>query len=834
MRGRGRKGSTELLNGFEAGTPLTVELRLPKEGLMQDLSNAAFAAAAAAANTTTNATTNAATTSKNTMANQTTTSLLLKQAEAEPSRRAVQITRTETHEKLGLGFVSEDGVAVVSQVVPGSPAARAGVTQGEVLSAINHIVVDSKPHSDVVAMLYYGGMHVVVELRNHFLSWRKEDGGASSKGGARRHGGVVGLLSTSTPSSTSDIRRTVTILRDSADESIGLGFNTNDRVSVITMVLPGSAAENAQVNVGEIILAVNHVHCDVKEHSEVLSMLVKGGLRILLELRAAPILPESSTRSVVQREHSKLNPSGKCTFNQQHGGRCDGSAQPESLLCVDHICAEAAASGCTAATETHESMCRMHAAELKAVSVSRQGLPQKLGVAFETRDGHSTITMVRKGGPAKKAGLKVGEVILAVNHVSIKDWEHDDVIDMLTYAGLQVVLNLRKRPKPLPLAECRYSGNNGKCRQKVIDHNHDLCKAHTCNWIDCGDFKTSKDTFCKQHGSECRGVHVSREDRHAKLGISFNQDTVNCVCTITKVSKDGAAAKGKLKKGEIIAAVNGIAVFGAEQAEIVQMIKASGTDLVFEVLPKGWTHDGITAGNTNADAELKTWKSTSRAFRPRASFVRGMLELDKRTKGALENIGIAQLLDGEDEVIFAHEALPQSASDSASGQTVSASANLTASKTAAARKSTAGNNSDDDDDDEDEDENDSDDDGSFRVGDADVDGTPGDTSAVRDGREPVEGGGKGGGEVTGKHIPSSSDAEDDDDDNNEFIPEQMHETRTVVVSRQCQVRKLGLGFSVVRGFPVITRIIKNSPSAKSGLKAGNILTAINNVAVDGQ
>jgi S1-C subfamily serine protease len=95
--------------------------------------------------------------------------------------------------------VTENGVAVVSKVTENGLADQAGIEAGEVISAINHIVVDGKSHREVVVMLANAGLEVIVELRKHFFNRRKVDG-ETMEGGAMlvfRHGFCCGRVSPS-------------------------------------------------------------------------------------------------------------------------------------------------------------------------------------------------------------------------------------------------------------------------------------------------------------------------------------------------------------------------------------------------------------------------------------------------------------------------------------------------------------------------------------------------------------------------------------------------------------------------------------------------------------
>jgi hypothetical protein len=47
-------------------------------------------------------------------------------------------------------------------------------------------------------------------------------------------------------------------------------------------------------------------------------------------------------------------------------------------------------------------------------------------------------------------------------------------------------------------------------------------------------------------------------------------------------------------EGEVIAAINGVAIFAAEHKEITKMIKKAGTLLKLDLLPAGWTgHEDV-------------------------------------------------------------------------------------------------------------------------------------------------------------------------------------------------------------------------------------------------
>ncbi|HZS61456.1 MAG TPA: PDZ domain-containing protein [Gemmatimonadaceae bacterium] len=58
----------------------------------------------------------------------------------------------------------------------------------------------------------------------------------------------------------------------------------------------------------------------------------------------------------------------------------------------------------------------------------------RLGLYFTRHDDQLTVLFVSPGGPAEKAGLKVGDTVTAINHKAVQEWPSSDLAN-LPFAG---------------------------------------------------------------------------------------------------------------------------------------------------------------------------------------------------------------------------------------------------------------------------------------------------------------------------------------------------------------------------------------------------------------
>ncbi len=159
----------------------------------------------------------------------------------------IQNVTAEIAESLGLPAVR--GV-IVSGVEPGSPAERAGIKQGEVITAFNgrpvedsnslrNQIASTQPGTDVTLTIRRGSIEQQIQARLEELSVEAQQAGSKSEGTSR--GDFFGL--TVSPVNPQIARR--------------LGLPENTRGLVVTAVEPISPAHDSGLQPNDVITQVN-------------------------------------------------------------------------------------------------------------------------------------------------------------------------------------------------------------------------------------------------------------------------------------------------------------------------------------------------------------------------------------------------------------------------------------------------------------------------------------------------------------------------------------------------------------------------------------------------
>ncbi|MHB8574751.1 MAG: PDZ domain-containing protein [Dehalococcoidia bacterium] len=159
-----------------------------------------------------------------------------------------------------------------------------------------------------------------------------------------------------------------------------------------------------------------------------------------------------------------------------------------------------------------------------------QGAPRQvgrayLGVQIDTSNNKLTVQQVEAGGPAEKAGMKTGDVIVSI-----------DGATTATYADLTKALAARKPGDVMTL-----SVDRGGSKQDIsVTLGTRPARSSTAPQAQAND-----------HGY--LGVTVTNADAAAKQKYSL---TSTDGALIVSASTDGAAAKAGLKAGDLITSVN--------------------------------------------------------------------------------------------------------------------------------------------------------------------------------------------------------------------------------------------------------------------------------------
>jgi len=597
--------------------------------------------------------------------------------------RSVTIVRENGQESMGIGFKTENGVSVVSKVNGSGPGGSAGIVVGDEIATINGISADDVEHDEVVAMMVYGGLRIVCELRN-------------AEKGTELNTGMKAVAAAPVESKSFQFR-TVTITRASKDEKIGLGISSAGSESKVFSIMKDSPAEKSGLKKGEVLSSVNGVHVDHSSHKMIMNLLKNGGLNMALEVRnvikgydgfthyaAIPNFFEGAdedgggtlswdeckakgmtrqmfdaidadgsgeldaeefnfwegldaeTKENLMSQPISMSADGtvhRCLHAPPIGEKCQEKAPLGTAFCMKHTCPKP---GCSLWKAQDAKACELHLAPVRSMSISRQAKPETFGIEFETEQGISVINLVDHDSPAQKAGVTVGDQILSVNGVAIEGMDNLDVQRILTYGGLHAEIEVQRAGKPP--GRCPYSGANGACRAQAGLSNK-YCKRHQCP-VEASEGKESKALFCAKILSTVTFVKVKKADPDEKLGLGF--ETKGGTHTINKIVSGGPAARVGIKASTVLSGINGVVCDGKTNDEVRAMLKFSG-------------QGGLMIG-TRPEAEKKP-----KGFKRKQSFIQGMLAAKKQAEAPRtcymnrtvlpKNIGIGFVMVGEHHVV---------------------------------------------------------------------------------------------------------------------------------------------------------------------------------------
>ncbi|GAV05255.1 hypothetical protein RvY_15416-2 [Ramazzottius varieornatus] len=173
---------------------------------------------------------------------------------------------------------------------------------------------------------------------------------------------------------------------------------------------------------------------------------------------------------------------------------------------------------------------------------------------FGDDDESIFVSKVAEGGPAEKAGLAVGDKVLAVNGISVLEVEHYTAVELLKNAGVIIVLLVERRPReilreiavPAILAE-------PSMKKQVVE-------------------------VTLPKGSSGLGFSIAG----GRGTAPFKEDDESIF--ISRIAPDGTAERsGNLFAGDRILAINGTSVEGARHSDAVRLLTGPEREVVVEV-----------------------------------------------------------------------------------------------------------------------------------------------------------------------------------------------------------------------------------------------------------
>jgi predicted metalloprotease with PDZ domain len=336
------------------------------------------------------------------------------------------IERKSAKGKIGLQFITNDGVRVISQIKSGSPAEDAGLTVGDVIMAVNGTPISAATDAQTLRMIAKGGKKIAIAI-NTTIRYRQEVQPDSA------------TMDNSTPEPQIGIKRRwdSVMQRTSATEKLGLSLVRKGTSSVVSGVAPNSPAERAGLKIGETISTVNGKDVSALEHEDILNKLLHGGVATAVGTWRGPgfasgTLKEQPARVLLIERKQK-----RVAIGLTYRRSSDGS--------IEVVTAEEGTPGYTAGIRVGDRMLGINGKKLLgedhlrneivgrlkfAVAVSsndavtprtrtllfaRQTKGEALGLTLKTDRGNCMVHAVTHGSTAQVVGLRTGDRIVSVN-----------------------------------------------------------------------------------------------------------------------------------------------------------------------------------------------------------------------------------------------------------------------------------------------------------------------------------------------------------------------------------------------------------------------------------
>ncbi len=181
------------------------------------------------------------------------------------------------------------------------------------------------------------------------------------------------------------------------------------------------------------------------------------------------------------------------------------------------------------------------------------------GVGIDTdKDAGAFVQSITKGGPAEKAGLKIGDVIMAVNGVKVADATALTRAVAATKTGDNLKLDIIREGKPMTLTA--KSGLRPTPKELAANDtagDEDAGPAHKG-----GDTETTKPTVL--------GLSVSPLDATTRKHIQVPESLTGLV--VSDVATGSAGAKAALQPGDVISMARGVPV--STPADLLAAVEA--------------------------------------------------------------------------------------------------------------------------------------------------------------------------------------------------------------------------------------------------------------------
>eukprot|EP00794_Sanderia_malayensis_P012000 gene12000-13238_t len=451
----------------------------------------------------------------------------------------------------------EEGV-FISKISEDGPAAQEGVLQvGDKIVKVNDVDVSEMSHQDAVLTLKNAGKHV------HLVVLREITDEDAIQTALQAQKEEKNVRFAPEPEMEEIEVATETIVVDLKRDQRGLGFSiaggrgstpfkgSDHGVFISKIAENGPAEMDGRLSVGDKVLSINGKDVQTCRHEDAVNALTSSGDNVSMVIyretvvnkRMTPLSKLSSansegiTRKYLPEEIATVAETTKAETIPNHIR--DENGTPIGVLADKKIL-------------TEEIILRKGHGPL---GLSIVGGSDHASHPFGVDEPGVFVSKIVPGGAAAKTNLKVGDRILAVNDLSMRDATHHVAVAALIANVPQIKLLVRHDAPPQGLQEIQIVKRPG---EKLGISIRGGAKSHPGNPFDKSD----------------EGIFIS------------------------KVNSGGAAGKdGRLKIGARLLEVNGQSMLGASHVEAVRALRNTG-DRLHLVVCEGY--DSEAASNNHS------------------------------------------------------------------------------------------------------------------------------------------------------------------------------------------------------------------------------------------
>ncbi|CAL8100696.1 unnamed protein product [Calicophoron daubneyi] len=322
---------------------------------------------------------------------------------------------------------------------------------------------------------------------------------------------------------------------------------------IISKIVDGGAAyKSGMLQVGDQLVKINGI--DVKEarHDQVIALLAGAGSSVELEV-LRPVPSPTDAIPSAKKMNGYLTSTGGGGATSSH----PNTKTKESWLGTG--CSTASDAPCIDPTLLPERPVHLrteHGYPVDRVAVRLDGGPLGLAIyggsdisclPFSSDEPGIFISKISSDGAAQHTGLRVGDRILRVNDIDLRNATHDEAVNALIQPTRELVLEVRRDPTP-----------PGLRRLTISRHPNERFGLRIAGGVPVIDSSNST----------------------GPLGSQMSSLPDDGSIFVTWVAPDGAVSRdGRLKSGDRLLEVNGRWMMGSTLEEALDAFRSAGSTL---------------------------------------------------------------------------------------------------------------------------------------------------------------------------------------------------------------------------------------------------------------